>query len=41
MYKINCESLQDLIDVCAGLVKAGIHFEADTEHLIIKATGGY
>jgi len=38
---IRCETLQELIQVTAGLVAQGVTFEAHTRNLSITLTGGY
>jgi len=40
-YTIRCQDIENLIKVCAGLVKEGIRFDADTEALVIDCTGGF
>lgn len=40
MSKITCETLDEFILVCAGLVREGILFEAWADDLTIKPTGG-
>lgn len=40
-YKILCENLEDFIATCAGLVREGINFTANSENLVIMPTGGY
>lgn len=38
---IQCATLVDFLDVCAGLVRRGIIFRADATTLFITLTGGY
>jgi len=38
---ITCETIAELVQVCAGLVAEGITFEARTIHLTITCTGGF
>lgn len=40
-YVIHCETLDDFIATCAGLVIRGVCFEASTDTLMITPTGGY
>ena len=39
--KIHCADIEDLAEVCAGLVKQGIKFRADTSTLVVTCTGGF
>jgi hypothetical protein len=41
MMKINVNSMDELVEVCAGLVRQGITFEADSVTMVITCTGGY
>ena len=41
MYTIHCETINQFIQVCAGLVKEGVTFEAYSEQLLIECIGGY
>lgn len=38
---ITCGTLAQLIEICAGLVRYGVTFEANAEYLTITLTGGY
>ena len=38
---ISCQNLDEFIKVCAGLVRGGVCFRADTEGLEITLTGGF
>ena len=38
---IECSSLDNFMDIVAGLVKRGLTFNADSEALTITLTGGY
>lgn len=38
---IYCQTLADLIEVCAKLVPHGVTFKADTTVLTVTLTGGY
>lgn len=38
---IRCHDYEWFMDVCYDLLKRGVQFEADTETLIVKLTGGY
>ena len=38
---INCQDMDEFMDVIYGLVIRGVMFEADAERKIIKCTGGY
>lgn len=39
MSKIQCDSMAQFIEVCAGLVKQGVVFEAYAYDLVIKPIG--
>jgi hypothetical protein len=39
--QIICETIAELVKVCAGLVAMGITFEAHTSDLTITCTGGF
>lgn len=38
---IRCQDLDDFIKVCAGFVREGVSFRADTGNLTIELTGGF
>ncbi|AXC34609.1 hypothetical protein HOT56_gp45 [Escherichia phage SRT7] len=38
---IRCHDYEWFMDVCYDLLKRGAQFEADTETLTVKLTGGY
>ena len=38
---IQCYTIKELIEVCAGLVSTGVTYEAHTNTLLITLTGGY
>lgn len=38
---IECETIKELVEICAGLVERGIMFEACTLSLKVICTGGY
>jgi hypothetical protein len=40
-YSIKCETLAELIKVCAGLVQEGVTFQAQTHNLTVILTGGF
>ena len=40
MY-IDVADIKELVEVCAGLVKEGVMFEASTSKLRVELTGGY
>jgi hypothetical protein len=39
--KIRCQDIEQLVEVCAGLVERGIQFEANATTLIVNCTGGF
>lgn len=41
MSNIKCANLPEFIEVCAGLVRQSILFEADSDSLTITLTGGF
>lgn len=40
-YVIHCDTIENFIAACAGLVIRGVCFEASTDTLTITPTGGY
>lgn len=40
-FSIQCDDLDELIKVCAGLVQQGVTFEAHTHNLVVVLTGGF
>lgn len=38
---VHCTNLQEFITVCAGFVREGVTFRADSGTLTIALTGGY
>lgn len=38
-YKILCENFEDFIAACAGLVREGINFTANSESLVVILKG--
>lgn len=41
MMEIKCETLEQLTEICAGLVVRGITFKAFASNLTIECTGGF
>jgi hypothetical protein len=41
MSNIKCTTLPEFVEVCAGLVRQNVLFEADACSLTITLTGGY
>ena len=41
MMTIRCETMEQFITVCAGLVRESVTFVASADTLVIKLTGGY
>lgn len=41
MSCIDCETMAQFIEICAGLVRESIIFEADADALKIKLNGGF
>ena len=38
---IQCYNMKQFIEVCAGLAREGLTFDADAEDMKITLTGGY
>lgn len=41
MQVIYCETLAELVEVCAMLTRQGMTYEAKTSNLAVKLLGGY
>ena len=41
MSIIRCNTIDQFIEVCAGLVREAVVFDADADKLTIKLTGGF
>lgn len=39
--KIECDTLEEFLNVVDGLVKRGLMFDSDAHNLTITLTGGY
>lgn len=39
--QIKCNTIAEMVEVCAGLVREGVTFQASTSDYVITLTGGY